>query len=82
MTNISKTKIDIVKITIDCNIRNAKETISYRKADIERELERFDEMTSPKWIAQYAEEMKEAQKQLEGFYDQMRMLKFLVEEED
>ena len=82
MMNIQEIKVETVQNNLNWKIDSLKETIAYRKEDLERELSQFNEMTSPRWLAQYAKEMEEAQKELESLYNQKKWLEFMLGDEE
>lgn len=81
MRNIPEERIETTLDSLNWKIESVKETIAYRKADLERELDRFNELASPKWIAQYATEMEEAMEELKNLYNQKKWFNFLLGDE-
>lgn len=81
MRNIPEERIEVTLNSINWKINSLKETIACRKEELECELGRFNEMTSPKWLAQYATDMEEAQKELESLYNQKKWVNFMLGDE-
>ena len=81
MRNIPEERIEITLNGINWRIEDLKETIAYRKEELECELSRFNERTSPRWLAQYAADMEEARKELESLYNQKKWFNFLLGDE-
>lgn len=82
MRNIQEERIEITLDSINWKIESVKETIAFKKEELECELNRFNELASPKWVAQYAAEMEEAMKELKSLYNQKKWINFLLGDEE
>lgn len=66
--------------SIEWKIEFETEQLVNAKKKIERELENFNEVTSPEWLAQYSKEMLEARNNLRALYERKREVEWLVSE--
>ncbi len=73
-------KAETIVQSIEWKIEFEEEQLQNAKKKIEREMEHFNEVTSPEWIAQYGKEMLEARNNLRMLHEQKREIEWLVSE--
>lgn len=66
--------------SIEWKIEFEQEQMEKAKQRIAREMENFNEVTSPEWIAQYSKEMLEARNNLRLLHERKREVEWLVSE--
>lgn len=81
MANMQETKRAMLIHSIEWGIKDAKEDIDRAKSDIERELQNFNESTSPMWIAKYGKVMHEATEKRKMYEEQLKKIKWLFAEQ-
>lgn len=81
MANMQETKKTMLMHSIEWNISDAKEEVEKAKAAIERELQNFNEVTSPMWIAKYGKEMQEATEKRKMYEEQLKKINWLFAEQ-
>lgn len=77
---MEKARIEIVMNNIEWNIQDCKDEVERARKSIEREMENFNEVTSPMWIAQYGRQMEEATNKRKAYEEQKRQITFLIGE--
>lgn len=65
---------------IEWKIEFEREQMENAKKRIEREMENFNEVTSPEWIAKYGQEMLEARNNLRALHERKREVEWLIDE--